>query len=37
MDENYEAMDGVPYIGKLLPVSKHLYMATSLNAWGITN
>lgn len=31
------SMDGIPYIGKLRPGSKHLYVATGFNAWGMTN
>lgn len=31
------SMDRLPYIGKLRPGSKHLYVATGFNAWGMTN
>ncbi|QBQ54075.1 FAD-dependent oxidoreductase [Nitrosococcus wardiae] len=37
MNMDYHSMDGVPYIGKLLPTTKHIYVATGFNAWGITN
>jgi glycine/D-amino acid oxidase-like deaminating enzyme/nitrite reductase/ring-hydroxylating ferredoxin subunit len=37
MNQDYNSMDGVPYVGKLLPTTKHLYVATGFNAWGITN
>jgi glycine/D-amino acid oxidase-like deaminating enzyme/nitrite reductase/ring-hydroxylating ferredoxin subunit len=37
MNQDYNSMDGVPYIGKLLPTAKHIYVATGFNAWGITN
>lgn len=31
------SMDQIPYIGKLRPGSKHLYVGTGFNAWGMTN
>lgn len=37
MNQDYDSMDGVPYVGKLLPTTRHLYVATGFNAWGITN
>src|SRR5699024_8927233 len=37
MTHDYASMHGSPYIGKLLPITKHLYVATGFNAWGITN
>lgn len=37
MNMDYHSMDGVPYIGKLLPTAKHIYVATGFNGWGITN
>lgn len=37
MNQDYNSADGVPYVGKLLPGSDHLYVATGFKAWGITN
>ncbi len=37
MTEDYDSMDGVPFVGKLTPLSKHVYTATGFSAWGITN
>jgi hypothetical protein len=31
------SMDGIPYIGRLYPHAKHLYVATGFNARGMTN
>lgn len=36
-NEDYASSDGLPYIGKLLPNSAHLYVATGFGGWGITN
>lgn len=30
-------VDGVPYIGKLTPFSKHIFVATGFRKWGLTN
>lgn len=30
-------VDGIPFIGKLGPFSKHLYVATGFQSWGMTN
>jgi glycine/D-amino acid oxidase-like deaminating enzyme/nitrite reductase/ring-hydroxylating ferredoxin subunit len=30
-------LDGVPYVGKLHPFAKHLYVATGFRKWGLTN
>ena len=30
-------IDGVPYIGRMSPVSRHLYVATGFRKWGLTN
>src|SRR3546814_6014448 len=37
MNQDYNPMDQLPYIGKLTPASKHVYTATGFKAWGITN
>ena len=37
MTEDYDSMDGLPFVGKLTPVSKHVFTATGFSAWGITN
>jgi glycine/D-amino acid oxidase-like deaminating enzyme/nitrite reductase/ring-hydroxylating ferredoxin subunit len=29
--------DGLPYIGQFLPTSKHLWVATGFQGWGMTN
>lgn len=36
-NQDYDSMDRVPYVGKLTPTSKHLYVATGFGAWGMTN
>ena len=36
-NENYESMDGVPFIGRASSSAAHLFVATGFNAWGITN
>jgi glycine/D-amino acid oxidase-like deaminating enzyme len=30
-------VDGVPYVGKMSPFSKNLYVATGFRKWGLTN
>lgn len=30
-------IDNLPYVGKYLPTSKHLYVATGFAGWGMTN
>ena len=35
--EDYLPHDRVPFIGKFTPRSKHLYVATGFQAWGMTN
>ena len=37
MTEDYDSMDGLPFVGKLMPISKHVFTATGFSAWGITN
>jgi Rieske Fe-S protein len=37
MTEDYDSMDGLPFVGKLTPISRHLFTATGFSAWGITN
>jgi glycine/D-amino acid oxidase-like deaminating enzyme len=34
---DYVAYDGLPLIGKLYKNSRHLYVATGLRKWGMTN
>lgn len=34
--DNYTA-DSVPYIGKIVSESKHVYVATGFNGWGMSN
>jgi glycine/D-amino acid oxidase-like deaminating enzyme/nitrite reductase/ring-hydroxylating ferredoxin subunit len=36
-NEDYEAMDGMPFVGRATSATEHLYVATGFNAWGITN
>jgi glycine/D-amino acid oxidase-like deaminating enzyme/nitrite reductase/ring-hydroxylating ferredoxin subunit len=36
-NEDYESMDGMPFVGRASSSAKHLYVATGFNAWGITN
>jgi glycine/D-amino acid oxidase-like deaminating enzyme/nitrite reductase/ring-hydroxylating ferredoxin subunit len=36
-NEDYESMDGMPFVGRASAASGHLYVATGFNAWGITN
>ncbi|HSN71866.1 MAG TPA: FAD-dependent oxidoreductase [Steroidobacteraceae bacterium] len=36
MTEDYDSMDGLPFIGRLTPLSRHTYIATAFSAWGIT-
>jgi glycine/D-amino acid oxidase-like deaminating enzyme/nitrite reductase/ring-hydroxylating ferredoxin subunit len=33
---DHQSIDHVPYIGRLSPVSKHLYVATGFGGWGMT-
>lgn len=35
--QDYETEDGVPYVGKLSPGSKRLYVITGFGGWGMTN
>ena len=30
-------IDGVPYVGRLTPFSRHLYVATGFRKWGLSN
>ena len=34
--QDYYSLDKVPFIGKMTPVSDHLYTATAFSAWGMT-
>jgi glycine/D-amino acid oxidase-like deaminating enzyme/nitrite reductase/ring-hydroxylating ferredoxin subunit len=36
-NEDYESMDGMPFVGRARAGAEHLYVATGFNAWGITN
>ena len=36
-NEDYESMDGMPFVGRANSSTEHLYVATGFNAWGITN
>jgi glycine/D-amino acid oxidase-like deaminating enzyme/nitrite reductase/ring-hydroxylating ferredoxin subunit len=36
-NEDYESMDGMPFVGRASSATDHLYVATGFNAWGITN
>ena len=36
-NEDYESMDGMPFVGRASAATEHLYVATGFNAWGITN
>lgn len=31
------SVDGLPYVGKINPFAKHLYVATAFRKWGLTN
>jgi nitrite reductase/ring-hydroxylating ferredoxin subunit len=35
-NEDYESMDGMPFVGRASSSTEHLYIATGFNAWGIT-
>ena len=37
MNMDYNSVDRVPYVGRMPPLSKHLYVATGFSAWGLTN
>ena len=36
-NEDFNSMDGVPFIGRASSGSEHLFVATGFNAWGITS
>jgi glycine/D-amino acid oxidase-like deaminating enzyme/nitrite reductase/ring-hydroxylating ferredoxin subunit len=36
-NEDYESMDGLPFIGRATSSAAHLFVATGFNAWGISN
>jgi len=36
-NEDFESMDGMPFVGRASSSAPHLYVATGFNAWGITN
>jgi glycine/D-amino acid oxidase-like deaminating enzyme/nitrite reductase/ring-hydroxylating ferredoxin subunit len=35
-NEDFNSMDGMPFVGRATSGSKHLFVATGFNAWGIT-
>lgn len=35
--QDYVAIDGVPFVGRLAPQMSHLYVATGFGGWGMTN
>lgn len=35
-NQDYTSMDRMPYIGRITPSSRHVYVATGFNAWGMT-
>ncbi|MHB1134015.1 MAG: FAD-dependent oxidoreductase [Chloroflexota bacterium] len=35
--QDNHSVDSVPYIGKMVPWSEHVYLATGFGAWGMTN
>ncbi|MES2918375.1 MAG: FAD-dependent oxidoreductase [Pseudomonadota bacterium] len=34
---DHQSIDRVPYIGRLTPLSRHLYVATGFGGWGMSN
>ncbi len=36
-NEDFESVDGIPYVGRLTSGDEHLYVATGFSGWGITN
>ena len=36
-NQDYESMDGLPFIGQASSSAAHLFVATGFNAWGIAN
>lgn len=34
---DYTSVDGMPYVGRLTPLSRHLWTATGYRKWGMTN
>lgn len=35
--QDHSSIDRVPYIGRLTPLSRHLYVATGFGGWGMSN
>lgn len=35
--QDHESIDHVPYVGRLTPLSRHLYVATGFGGWGMSN
>lgn len=35
--QDYDTMDGIPYVGHLTAKTPHLYVATGFGKWGMTN
>lgn len=36
-NQDYTAADGVPFVGRMGPLSRHQWTATGFGAWGMTN
>lgn len=36
-NEDFESVDGIPYVGRLTADDEHLFVATGFSGWGITN
>lgn len=34
---DHQSIDHVPYVGRLTPLSRHLYVATGFGGWGMSN
>ncbi len=37
INEDFQPMDGLPFVGRASGSDQHVYVATGFNAWGITN
>ena len=35
--QDYRTVDGMPYVGRLLPTTDRIYVATGFRKWGMTN
>lgn len=36
-NEDFQSMDGLPFVGRASSSDEHVYVATGFNAWGISN